>query len=420
MHSGQDFLFNRGELRDALEGAKRALQEEILSATEDYLLNVDLDEWATYLVGKHSVEPLALRRADMYFEDLGETRVDVRSQYTSRAIHDMSKPAYVGGRAAELRIPFTGDPQLLDLCPNTRTFNPPAGKVEANEIVKRYDWPTDTTRPNLKAEAERLASVIDQWMGWSRDAIELHNGELEALARQTIEGRRERVLADHAHLDDIGIPVRRRNDAPKTYAAPGIARRRPPAPIAKPEPPEAPEPTMVGTLYDHTVGLIRSWGKAVERTPAPYRDADEETLRDALLPMLNSHYEGTATGETYNAEGKTDILIRVEDRTIFIGECKWWSGPSGVGEALDQLFSYTTWRDTKLALIFFVNRKDPVAVVDKVRDLLARHDLFVDWGDAGDPRELHCTMRWPGDESVSAQLHVFFVHLPKLSIAAAE
>jgi len=45
--------------------------------------------------------------------------------------------------------------------------------------------------------------------------------------------------------------------------------------------------------------------------------------------MLNTHYEGGATGETFNAAGKTDILIRVEDRNVFIGECKWWSGAAG-------------------------------------------------------------------------------------------
>ena len=137
------------------------------------------------------------------------------------------------------------------------------------------------------------------------------------------------MLADHAHLDDLGIPVRRRDDAPKTYAAPGIERRIPPAPLAKTEAPRAPEPTMLSSLYEHTLGLIRPWERAIERTPGPYLNAEEEALRDALLLMLNTHYEGGATGETFNAAGKTDILIRVEDRNVFIGECKWWSGAAG-------------------------------------------------------------------------------------------
>ena len=413
MHSDEGFLFNEGELRAALDGAKSRMLKEILDAPEEYLLNVDLDEWVNHLVAKHAIEPLALKRDEMVLEDLGEAQFDARYDHRLRAISDMSQPAYVAGRAAELHIPFAGNPELFQLRPNSFTHNPPHAAVRGQEIVQRYGWPTDAARPNLKSEADQLANTIEMWIAWSRGEVETYNDELESLARQAIEERRARVLADHAHLDDIGIPVRRRGDAPKTYAAPGIVRRPPPGPAAATDAPKAPEPTMIGALYEHTLGLIRSWGKAIERTPAPYRDAQEETLRDALLPMLNTHYEGAATGETFNAAGKTDILIRIEDRTVFIAECKWWSGPVGAGEALEQLFSYTTWRDTKLALIFFVDRKDPSAVVEKVRELLAEHELFIEWGEAGDERELHCTMRWPGDDSITAQLHVFFVHLPK-------
>ena len=41
--------------------------------------------------------------------------------------------------------------------------------------------------------------------------------------------------------------------------------------------------------------------------------------------------------------GKTDILIRVEDRNVFIGECKLYEGPRSVTDTLDQIFGYATW-----------------------------------------------------------------------------
>jgi hypothetical protein len=407
-----DFLFSTAELASALENNKARMRQEILETPEDYLLNVDLEEWISHLVAKHSITPLMLRRNEMAAEDLGETRVDVRYDRANRAISDTSQPVYMPGRSVKVTVPFDGDPDLFELRPNSFTSNPPRAAIQGQDLVKTFTFPTDTQRPDIKVEMEYLLSVVQQWSGWSTDAVSQHNAELEQLARETIQTRRERVLGDHAHLDDLGIPVRRRSDAPETYAAPGIARRKPVAPKAAGDAPTAPEPTMVGALYEHIVSLIRAWGRAVERTPAPHRDANEETLRDALLPMLNTHYEGGATGETFNAEGKTDILIRVEDRTVFIGECKWWSGPAAVGEALDQLFSYTTWRDTKLSLMFFVDRKDPMAVIAKAKEALEGHDLFIEWGDSGDERELRCTMRWPGDETITAQLHVFFVHLP--------
>ena len=44
---------------------------------------------------------------------------------------------------------------------------------------------------------------------------------------------------------------------------------------------------------------------------------DEEALRSHFLVQLNGHYEGQATGETFNYEGKTDILIPVGEKKYF-------------------------------------------------------------------------------------------------------
>jgi hypothetical protein len=41
------------------------------------------------------------------------------------------------------------------------------------------------------------------------------------------------------------------------------------------------------------------------------------------LVQLNGQYEGQATGETFNFQGKTDILIRVDGQNIFVAECKY-------------------------------------------------------------------------------------------------
>ncbi len=69
----------------------------------------------------------------------------------------------------------------------------------------------------------------------------------------------------------------------------------------------------------------------VERNPTSFATLDEEGIRDHFLLQLNGHYEGAATGETFNAAGKTDIMIRAEDRNVFIAECKFWRGPVDSG-----------------------------------------------------------------------------------------
>jgi len=44
---------------------------------------------------------------------------------------------------------------------------------------------------------------------------------------------------------------------------------------------------------------------------------DEESIRQHFLVQLNGQYEGQATGETFNFEGKTDILVRSEGKKHF-------------------------------------------------------------------------------------------------------
>jgi hypothetical protein len=66
-------------------------------------------------------------------------------------------------------------------------------------------------------------------------------------------------------------------------------------------------------------------------------------------PKRNGVFKGQATGETFNFQGKTDILIRVEGKNVFIAECKFWKGEKALLATLDQLLSYLSWRDTKAA-----------------------------------------------------------------------
>ena len=48
----------------------------------------------------------------------------------------------------------------------------------------------------------------------------------------------------------------------------------------------------------------------MERNPRVFSTAPEETIRDHYLVQLNGQYEGSATGETFNGHGHTDILVR--------------------------------------------------------------------------------------------------------------
>jgi len=112
----------------------------------------------------------------------------------------------------------------------------------------------------------------------------------------------------------------------------------------------------------------------MERNPKTFAKLHEEEIRDHFLVILNSQYEGQATGETFNFHGKTDILIRWEGKNVFIAECKIWQGKKKLQETIDQLLGYTTWRDTKTAILIFNKNKDFSSVLNKI-DLAAKEHI---------------------------------------------
>jgi len=115
----------------------------------------------------------------------------------------------------------------------------------------------------------------------------------------------------------------------------------------------------------------------MERSPVAFGSMREEDLRQHFLVQLNGQYEGQATGETFNFEGKTDILIRVGGKNIFIAECKFWEGPKGFTEAIDQLLGYATWHDTKTALLVFNRGRALSTVLKKIPELVRTRSDFI-------------------------------------------
>ena len=59
----------------------------------------------------------------------------------------------------------------------------------------------------------------------------------------------------------------------------------------------------------------------MELSPHAFYNMGEEDLRSQFLVQLNGVFKGQASGETFNFQGKTDILIRVDGKNVFIAEC---------------------------------------------------------------------------------------------------
>ena len=158
-----------------------------------------------------------------------------------------------------------------------------------------------------------------------------------------------------------------------TYAVPHV-RRKPK--IAKPTAPSTPfelEAALDMADYEHILSVIQNMVVVMERSPRAFQGIREEDLRQHFLVQLNGQYEGQASGDTFNFDGKTDILIRHEGKNVFIAECKFWKGSKALADTVDQLLNYTSWRDTKTAIILFNRQRSLTQVLEGIKPTIEAH-----------------------------------------------
>ena len=161
------------------------------------------------------------------------------------------------------------------------------------------------------------------------------------------------------------------------------------------------------------MNLIHDVGKEFERLPSLYAGKEEEHLRDHFLMMLEPNFEGSATGETFNKTGKTDILLRHEGSNVFIGECKFWKGEKSFLSTIDQLLGYLTWRDSKAAVIMFVPNKDFSSVVETIKEAAPKHTNFLKYVGEKDETWFNYEFHLDGDRNRVVKLAVMLYHTPR-------
>jgi len=344
------------------------VRKEIQSLEDDYLLKSSKTELEAYYVEKVMIQPLVLHSDQYYIDNQTGTQIDV--SYDPRRRVFPGERAFVRGTQLDIAIPFEGDPVLWRVRPSS--WSPrgcPPIDLHDGRIVLKITFPDDSADPKrLKEQIDNKVRSLQSAVDTLRSDVEAHNNSASQTIRAALEARIAAAQTTSGAISALGIPIKRR-DQPLTYTAPTTRRQSPVKPRVSTEPYKR-EPVLSIEEYEHILSVMRSMSLVIERTPAAFSTLDEESIRTHFLLQLNGHYEGSATGETFNASGKTDILIRVEDRNIFIAECKFWRGPKDFSDAIDQLLSYLTWRDTKCALLVFNKTKDTSAVKQKMHELI--------------------------------------------------
>ena len=368
--------FREGDTYATFQNVVNTTVREIEALDNDYVLKASQAELEEYYVAKVIIEPLCLDTANHYIEREEGTQIGITDSF-SRIRYAGEGAVSVKGTTIHIAIPYTGDKILWRVRPSTFSLSGyPELDIRDAAVVFSCTFRDDAANAQqLKAEIAGTISALSEAVANIHRDVDSHNRSAPATLKAALARKLDKARSATGAIAALGIPMKKRGH-PLTYTVPTKRRA---SPISRPrvatEKYEA-EPALDPAEFEYIIGVLKSMSLVIERNPAAFATLDEEAIRMHFLLQLNGHYEGAATGETFNAVGKTDILIRVNNRNIFVAECKFWRGVKSFDDAIDQVLSYLSWRDSKCALLVFNRTKDSSAVRQKMHEAMIARPEF--------------------------------------------
>jgi hypothetical protein len=402
-------IFAEQELSEYLAANSNRLSAEVEAQSEDYILNVNETQFVNFLVSRYMVENLTLNIKDAF---VSSAEKEIPAEDFPRGFNVRPGKTYKKS-VITYHIPYEGNSDLLLCTPSAK-----------------YQWTAEVTTEgscvcfeiaNFRDDPEEIKRTADQEMRplylqfqSVRSEVESYNSRLQSLALGTFQSRKQKILRNNDLLAKLGVPLKRRQGMAQTFSVPSPQTTKKIG-ISKPEVRQVgfkPEPSLDESTYMEILQVINDVGKQFERMPSTYSGKSEEDLRDHFLLFLEPRFEGSATGETFNKSGRTDILLRYKGSNVFIAECKFWRGSKGYLEAITQLLGYLTWRDSKAAVILFVENRDLSSVIREVEKATPEHRDYLGRERAIDSTWIKFRFHIPGDPNREVQLSVLLFHFP--------
>lgn len=369
--------FTKGYFGDVLRSQKEKLKNKIHSEETNYILNVNEDEYVEHLVSEFSIDPPILDIENKFITH--EEKMIPADRHPRESFFIADNKSYPR-QAIKYHVPFSGEIEVINFKPNTSLRWTIELDHEINDdgeflCFEIINFTNDAEK--IKRDSDQNLSNLQKQLGNLANEVNNYNASLSEDARMLLKERKESLKSNNSFLDQLGVPVKKRDNVPSTFSVPAPKARKKIIPRPSPSNSGTPDPTLDTETYNAILRVIHDMGKQIERMPAVYTNKDEEGLRDHFLIILETNFEGSATGETFNKSGKTDILLRHDGNNTFVAECKFWTGEKKFIETIDQILKYLTWRDSKASIMVFVRNADFTNVITTAREASKKHSNFI-------------------------------------------
>lgn len=404
-------IFNGGRISDIFKRYYDSIKSIIEGESENYILNVNETEYIEHLVSKHKLTSPEIHFDQVYADSY---EGDVPAEYFPKS-YDVYRGMKYKKEIIQFFIPCSGNISLLNYCPASVMYMGGSGHFEIrnNTLLAEFINFSNNAEEIKRNYLNEANGIHGNYNALKNDIDNYNNGLKEQIASQ-LNQRKQKLLSKNNLLSSLGVPLKKKDNVASTFSVPKPQLRE--MIVVKPivhEKGFKPEPTIDNDNYRKILKLINDVGKNFERMPSVYKDKGEEDLRDHILMTLDPNFEfGSASGETFNKTGKTDIQLRHDSSVIFIAECKFWSGEKKYLETIDQLLGYLTWRDTKASVIVFVRQKNFTAILEKVKNETGNHPNHLGFVDRPDENWFNYRFHINGDRNREVKLAIQLYHLP--------
>ena len=408
-------LYNGNYFDSFAEELRISITNEINSQNDAYILNVNVDDYTEHLVEKYSLDTPELHLDKVSVDSIEkDIRGDKFPRYEFR-ISDTSKT--FRKEVFIYHIPYSGNIDLLKLRPNPMSltsYEATFDSVKHCILIEVVNFYNDSERI-INQYNQEVGYLISNNYQYIRNNCFTFNSSLQSIIRNAIENRKQKILQKNSLLSSLGVPIRKKEGVAETFSVPNPKLKE--KIIVKPIVHDnnfIPEPALDDRNFQKILKIINDVGKNFERLPSTYKGKSEEDIRDHILLILDPNFElGSAGGETFNKTGKTDILLRYDSSVVFVGECKYWKGEKMFLKTIDQLLGYLTWRNSKVAIINFVQNSELSDVLEKVKASIKTHTNYLKELQANDETWFNYRFHLNGDRNRELDLAIISFHLPK-------
>src|SRR5579871_2477285 len=241
-------LFGKYEIFGIVQASTSKISQEVERLDPNYLINANEDELVRSIASEIQFDIPTLDIDSAQIADSHETKVEM-----GPSIYNGWQSGYVKGIKITIVVPFEGDTDFFFVKPSTFTFggeSPDDVRVGSDELELIYVR-TDNNADAVKRSYESYLGTLKQNLASLRETANRFNSGLENQVRELIQ-RRKTILATQGKMvNDLGLPIKRRQGVPTTYAVP-VKKRSPK--IARPAASSAastPEPLLEMQEYEN-------------------------------------------------------------------------------------------------------------------------------------------------------------------------